>query len=391
MKRAIPSIFAECTLLFTLFCSVFLVGMINTYQLLGGAVIGTIGLALSFNPQISKRKTSVNTAIEVFILVIAFTVLFSKDRSSSVKYLLLWITIYCEVLFGRADKQYQKRVANYFLILCLIECVFITLQYLFPAQLNRIISRMLSQGALGGVMEAFDLHGACTGIAGTQPFAMFYAYIVFCMGIIRCTRKMNIYNALLAGFGLFNIFLSGKRSAIAITMLAIIYMGVFAFKRDKAIGKKWKVLLVCMMGVGGFVLFNTNIGFAILEKNNTLRLSGDISNGRFFLISQMFNIFKENPIMGIGPLATNRYYGAFLGHNIYFQTLCEMGIVGFIALCTLLIVGLNRKIQIIQSGRGTEFDLLSAFIQLFFIIYGFFGNPLFSYVFIIPYIMFVVE
>ena len=95
--------------------------------------------------------------------------------------------------------------------------------------------------------------------------------------------------------------------------------------------------------------------------------------------------------MGIGPLATNRYYGAFLGHNIYFQTLCEMGIVGFIALCTLLIVGLNRKIQIIQSGRGTEFDLLSAFIQLFFIIYGFFGNPLFSYVFIIPYIMFVVE
>ena len=99
-------------------------------------------------------------------------------------------------------------------------------------------------------------------------------------------------------------------------------------------------------------------------------------------------IFKEHPIIGIGPLATYSYTGMYLGHNIYVQELEEMGLIGFCGLTYMLIFNLRRKTQMIREGAREDADYFCVYVQLFFIIYGFFGNPLFSYMFLIPYILF---
>ena len=128
--------------------------------------------------------------------------------------------------------------------------------------------------------------------------------------------------------------------------------------------------------------------FIIRKEYNYCIDNGDISNGRFFLFEEMFKIFVSRPITGIGPLSTFSYYNDYLGHNVYLQVLCEMGVIGFIALLYMLISGLKYRINVLKRKNATDFDFLALFIQLFIIIYGFFGNPIFSYVFIIPYILF---
>ncbi|WP_317437431.1 O-antigen ligase family protein, partial [Thomasclavelia spiroformis] len=156
----------------------------------------------------------------------------------------------------------------------------------------------------------------------------------------------------------------------------------------REVSRKWKIILIVLIAVGGYLLLNTSIGSSLLEKNRTLIDNGDISNGRFFLFEEMFKIFVSRPITGIGPLSTFSYYNDYLGHNVYLQVLCEMGVIGFVALLYMLISGLKYRINVLKRKNATDFDFLALFIQLFIIIYGFFGNPIFSYVFIIPYILF---
>ena len=55
----------------------------------------------------------------------------------------------------------------------------------------------------------------------------------------------------------------------------------------------------------------------------------DISSGRYSLYQKMFDIFVQNPILGIGTMSVLPLLGN-LGHNIYLQVLCENGLFSFI-------------------------------------------------------------
>ena len=88
--------------------------------------------------------------------------------------------------------KYKKKIYNAFFFFCMIECFSITFQYMFPEKSISFFSIILSNQTITNMMDAYSLHNACTGLAGSQPFAMFYAYCLFSMGILRCLKKMCI-------------------------------------------------------------------------------------------------------------------------------------------------------------------------------------------------------
>lgn len=90
---------------------------------------------------------------------------------------------------------------------------------------------------------------------------------------------------------------------------------------EKKINIKLLIALIFFCLIALYLLYFTNMGDLILNKNNVLQKNGDTSNGRIDLIKQMIIIFKQSPIFGIGTLATNKYYGSVLGHNIYFSNI----------------------------------------------------------------------
>ena len=105
----------------------------------------------------------------------------------------------------------------------------------------------------------------------------------------------------------------------------------------------------------------------------------------------MLRIFEGNPILGIGPFCTSLYAGEFLGHNIYLTTLSENGLIGLICLSVLLLLNIKDSFTRFKSGDHSVYMYVSIYIQIFFILYGFTGNPLYGSQFLITYIIFSIN
>lgn len=98
-----------------------------------------------------------------------------------------------------------------------------------------------------------------------------------------------------------------------------------------------------------FFLKNINIK-AILQGKDTV----DISSGRLKLWEKAFQLFKENPIFGIGWGRFSDHiqvYNSIINeqlanvHNNYLQLLCEIGIVGFLLVIAPMLVLFRMTIK----------------------------------------------
>ena len=103
-------------------------------------------------------------------------------------------------------------------------------------------------------------------------------------------------------------------------------------------------------------------------------------NGRETLWTAALEGFDENPILGIGAGRFMEWSGLPTNaHNAYLQVLCEQGIIGFFLFVVPLIVCLIQTILLIKKlpnhAYGEKALKYSLFLQLFFIIYAFSGNP----------------
>ena len=101
-------------LLFTLFCSVFFTGSINTYQLLAGISILTLTLMMVCRKKILYKKLNVNRSIVIFIGAIFITFLASVNRGESIKYLLIWLTVFLKFWLLRVVASIRKKYIMHF-------------------------------------------------------------------------------------------------------------------------------------------------------------------------------------------------------------------------------------------------------------------------------------
>lgn len=365
---------------------------LNTYFLL----LPLVALAIILN---GRRLERLDTRVQwvLFIVMLILTTITSVRMVESIKYTYMVIAVVLVV--GQAVKAYDYReyVLNAVRSLCAVEALFVILQYCLPSFVNGINRAILPPDLYSSMMHNLTVGSSYAGIAADPPNAMFFSSILFAYNFIKyiITSRKRYIPVIIAS--LIAIFLTGKRSALVILIGALTIMSlVYTFKQRK-MSLKMLVFAVSAIAVGVYVLLCTPIGSVLIAKNTALINSGDISNGRFFLMREMYAIFRSRPITGIGPLTIQSYYGEHLGHNIYFQCLAENGFLGIVALLVLLAANLRANGRYLDEiSRHPEyycesdicFGYLSLFIQLFFIIYGFLGNPLYGQIFLITYVMF---
>ncbi len=137
-----------------------------------------------------------------------------------------------------------------------------------------------------------------------------------------------------------------------------------------------------------------------------------LQSGRLDLYDYAKQLFHENYLTGIG-------WGEFIGmssivdpggnntsvHNIYFQLLCETGVIGFVsfltgAICSLL-SSLKTKKEI-EIYQGEDKDIYYSLFkisfsgQLLFLLFGFVENPIYNednllYYFLMVFVNYVVS
>lgn len=207
-------------------------------------------------------------------------------------------------------------------------------------------------------------------------------------------KKIFIAVLFVLGFGA--LLLTGKRAHLLFSVLAIIC--IFFVKNGKAFKKSLvQIILIAIIGV--CIIGITSI--FIPEINNTMNRMiesikyGDISNGRQPLYEIAINNFKSAPIIGHGwgkykytyPSYNingqlNDSYEYMDAHNIYLQLLSEIGILGTIIILLILFSFLIRTIKIINLNNINSLErkslLVSLGIQVFVLLYGFTGNPIYD-------------
>jgi O-antigen ligase len=150
-----------------------------------------------------------------------------------------------------------------------------------------------------------------------------------------------------------------------------------------------QIILIVLAAYGGLYLLakvTNNAGIIrIFEAVQEYVLTRDIEDaGREQLRVQAVEYFKSNPLLGIG---WTNYKNLFLlrkthVHNIYYQLLCESGIIGFAIFIFFFISSFFRTIKKIALADDESFEyswlLLSLYIQIYFLLYGISGNPLYD-------------
>ena len=219
-------------------------------------------------------------------------------------------------------------------------------------------------------------------------------------------EQKRMWKYLIVGLCLILLVLSGKRAFVLFSIMGILVVGIQYAPKGKKMRNFFRFFLGITVILLIIELYLQISGYSSLVSigSSFFRLdSEDISTSRFSYWEYAWNLFTEKPIVGIGWRQYLQIHNVGLAqnhvHNIYLQLLCETGLIGFAvifgAMITILVktgknlVHINNRIK--DDGQLYEYlkyqKLLQAslYIQIFVLLYGITGNPLYDEIFFVPY------
>ncbi len=280
---------------------------------------------------------------------------------------------------------FVERFAVYFMLL------------LIPTKLDlnyRIIKAMRWYSypvALSILAEVLITGKKAGGLVGNYQFAGMMMSISFSVILIDYYFSRKKINILGLGLTFLALMTSGKRSFTLLAAAA--YILVYCFTNDKKKTKKFLKLTSLLLVI--VLLAYLLIPSARLVVQRFVEFKGDETyNGRTYYWEAATQIFQNNKLTGIGMGCFSAYFdvyfhrlgnsAAYDAHNIYMQMIAELGIIGtglFVLLflsALLLTLDLFRRKSIRQNKKYMYVLCYSAYMQIWFIVYGLSGNPLYG-------------
>lgn len=231
-------------------------------------------------------------------------------------------------------------------------------------------------------------YGAYSGFAGEKADAAFYMNILFLITICSCIhkRKVAVKDGFVILLSLIALMLTGKRTLF----MTIFVIAFILFMNSDIRFKGFKIFMIAL--VVAAVVFSIPKFFP--QANFLFERLGDTSeSGRSELWNYAIQMFKENPIFGMGLGSYNDYIfkegyiNPFTGgkwfaqcHCIYLQILGELGIVGSILMICLFLSNLYKAFFLMKHAENNTTKLMSRIslaLQLLVLIYGITGNTMY--------------
>ena len=237
-------------------------------------------------------------------------------------------------------------------------------------------------------------HARIDGGYGIWHFSYYITFIsvyIFNLFVLEKEKKKKILLLLISLITIFTVLLSNTRSAW-LGMAIGIFMALLVNKKIKQI-----LILMTLSIALVFGFKNTPPVKKYIAKAKTIvDINKNSSNlGRFEIWTDAYNIFKANPILGVGisnydnassknykTKPGGRYYSA---HSDYLSLLCETGIIGFIGF--IIMMGLMLR----ESYKKNKFNLLLSVTSMFLFI-GIFESNMNknTYVYVMYFILYSV-
>ena len=204
---------------------------------------------------------------------------------------------------------------------------------------------------------------------------------IFLIEYHNISKRLRVFIFMSFLLSFFIILFSGERAAFLLLFIYFFMCLVFFFNKIKI----YKIILILL-----FIITFLYLPFLFHETSQRMldnfilyMTSIDIDKNPYYTMwHTALNIFRENPFFGSGPnnfriyCSRDLYYISELScsthpHNIVFQLLSEIGIIGFSFILIFLIYNFNLLLKLILIKNfttellGCYSLLLAPFIQLF--------------------------
>lgn len=207
--------------------------------------------------------------------------------------------------------------------------------------------------------------------------------IIFFVGVLYCRHELSLTKTVaLISFAICIVVISATRKALGASIIMIVALILSQIKLT--IGNIFKMAVPIIILYYGiiFMMGNTKMGERMREleeQADNVEMLYDVSNSTFlktmgdrapqYILA--YEVFKENPIVGIGLMNFRREtgYPAVL-HTEYMVQICECGIIGcilFIMFYLSIIKRLLIKIRLGKFERPVAVMMLGTIAALLFI------------------------
>ena len=369
--------------------------------LFGGLMNAIIVLAIAVIIVWNKSISSIRSVRPVVPLVAFMIIMMLHNNQDTAQYgtvliynNLFFIIAWISFMLLQPDGEWHDLFCKIVIFFSTIHAIATWFFYLVPSAYPHIVPLFGSWA--DGMLRQFD-RGYAPGLSPTYSLNAIYLGMgaCVCMGQY-ITKKHNLFQLI---FLVSAVLLTGKRSQLLATICAFLVVYYF-YNSDQKANRIFKLIAIAIVSIIVFLIaaqFVPQLATFINRFQETAEM-GDVSLGRFDRFLTSYNVFLENPILGIGWNGSSYYFreldGIFINvHNIYIQLLMETGIVGSIAyylffVSTLIIsVKIVSKIKLIDTGKDVaQYCCGSLAIQVFFLLYGITGNPLYDAPALIPYV-----
>ena len=278
-----------------------------------------------------------------------------KSSLFLIRYLLFIIAIKFII---ENNQNFLKKFFKFFIVFFLILVLDGLIQYIFGVNLMGMHS--INNRVSG-------LFGEGNSVLGSFVVRTMYILI----GLIALNQKIINKNIILIIllFGTILTFISGERSAFALSILAFVYF----FLNINIINKKRSILfLVLLIGtISMLAVYNPHSNQRFKQTISDIGTAENIfyfSKGHESHWKSAYLMFENNKLFGQGPnmfrkLCDNKEFNvnkkscSTHPHNFYIQLLAETGIVGaffiFYLFYQIIISSLNNIIKIIKKEKNT--------------------------------------
>ena len=270
--------------------------------------------------------------------------------------------------------------------MALVSCLGIVLQFIVPNLID-IINRFVLQPQAYKMVRVTNYRGYITGINGYSYMSGIFALILFGYHLINVlisnnkNERVKIIDMVMLSLGAVSAIMTQKRSMLVCLIVSALFMLVLFLKnKPELLGKVFLVLVFATVLIA-VILTKTSYGMNIISRFTEVE---DVSSGRFDIYNELLSNIDESIIFGKGTGSFNELYNSG-AHNVYLQLLYENGLIGLILWVILFINTFVTACKGALRTKNFAFNYLNVFIQCVFIVYAFFGNPLYNNALILLY------
>lgn len=348
----------------------------------------------------------------VFIAYFMFNILYQSHLSKVfLADIVVLFILFLFLVFVKLDIGYYITAMKVMLVISIVYALSSLFQYFNMDLYAKLILPLFSSSEQHEIMRIYR-HGNYTGFTWQTAYISGYlAYGIATLTVFfkEKTKFSRVLTLLVLPLLFIALILGGKRAHLLFMVLSLLITYLFSTNIKRFFSQLLKIILgvisSVIIGVSLLAVYtpspDTPLGKFYDNIKSTINgfLSGeDITSGRTFLYDHALKLFNETPILGIGWRQFSQQSVGILNndrgshpHNIYFQLLTELGLVGFILFMIPIIYLFYKTIRLLMNvellfdsdmrwKKGLQFSLYS---QAFFLLYGITGNLLTDHMYLI--------